>query len=196
MKFAVYLIQGVGTTKTEHFLQSSDRLEAVKRDKGSMDRWMAEMGIAITFHSSARFVIYENGRPSLVKEVMGAGSRGWQKFSVPITYLKGNDFEVANLPIRIEPHDYLMFTQDGKTVSGVALATKKAGDKWAMKFISGQDATIDPVTGAVDLKPQPRIVFHAAASSFPSDINMKDWCDKIMGKALELSSKPTSGFML
>lgn len=76
MKFAVYIKQG---NLPEEFLQSSDSLAYVKKDKATLDRWISEMGVKLVNHSQTVFTIYENGNPIFVKNYLGEGSRTWAK---------------------------------------------------------------------------------------------------------------------
>jgi hypothetical protein len=76
MKYSVYIKQG---NLPEEFLQSSDDLAKVKKDKASIERWLAEMSVAVIDHSGTVFTIYENGAPILTKRYLGEGSRVWAK---------------------------------------------------------------------------------------------------------------------
>lgn len=76
MKYSVYVQQN---GQSEQFLQSSDYLERVKKDKATVDRWLYEMGITITSHKSAVFNIYADGELIFKRPLLGEGSRSWIK---------------------------------------------------------------------------------------------------------------------
>lgn len=76
MKYSVYIQQG---KLPEEFLQSSNDLDMVKRDKSSLERWISEMSVIMVDHANTVFTIYENGAPLFKKRYLGEGSRVWTK---------------------------------------------------------------------------------------------------------------------
>ena len=61
------------------FLQSSDLLERVKKDKATINRWMFEMNFVPEQHKAVKFTIFDNGKPIFAKNLIGLGSRTWLK---------------------------------------------------------------------------------------------------------------------
>lgn len=78
MRYAVYFKQG---DSPEEFLQSSDVIENVKKDKATLTRWLYEMGVTVTNPAASTFTVYEKGVPVLKRSFLGSGSRSWVKIS-------------------------------------------------------------------------------------------------------------------
>ena len=76
MRYSVYVQEA---DLPEAFLQSSEFLERVKKDKSTLDRWLAEMGITFKNQTKVIFRIYADGKPLFYRNLVGVGSRTWVK---------------------------------------------------------------------------------------------------------------------
>lgn len=187
MKYSVYLKQGSGTLQTESFLQSSDRLEAVKRDRGQLDRWMAEMGVSVKFHNTAVYTIYEDGRPIYNRTHIGSGSKSWAKEPPPaIVFMRGPDLELARAPLKVEVGDHLVFTGGGSKIRIHSFVLRVSGGRVTLKDArSGLEYTTRVDTGSSNGL---RVLFHCTGAEFdtkPVDV----WVADITRKASDLTAK-------
>ncbi len=80
MKYAIYVKQAAN--QPEEFLQSSDDLSRVKKDKQTVERWLFEMGVTITYYETTKFTIYEDGVAVFRRNLVGDGSKTWVKIPV------------------------------------------------------------------------------------------------------------------
>jgi hypothetical protein len=76
MRYAIYVQEGDAPPV---FLQSSEFLERIKREKASLDRWMSEMSFTPKVYSKVKFTIFADGEPIFTKNLIGLGSRSWLK---------------------------------------------------------------------------------------------------------------------
>lgn len=76
MRYAVHVQEGENPPV---FLQSSDFLERIKKDKATLDRWMFEMGFVPKKYAAVKFTIFDKGEPIFTKNLVGLGSRAWVK---------------------------------------------------------------------------------------------------------------------
>jgi hypothetical protein len=192
MKFSVYLSQGQGSKRTEHFLQSSDRLEAVKRDKGSLDRWISEMGIALIHHKSAVYTIFENGQPVYTRHQLGAGSKSWVKVAPtpkPKFFLNADLELVYSLSLAVG--DHLFLSGDNTLIQSVITIHSAVGKRWRVQSSSGLDLVVNLDDGTMRLPGAGtllRVVFHASREEFKRRL-LADWLPLVLEKAQELEQK-------
>jgi hypothetical protein len=76
MRYAVHVQEGDAPPV---FLQSSEFLERLKKDKASLDRWMTEMSFTPVNFTKVKFTIFADGEPIFTKNLIGLGSRSWLK---------------------------------------------------------------------------------------------------------------------
>lgn len=82
MRYSVFVKQ---EGQDDIFLQSSVDLHKVKKPRADLNRWLSEMGVEVSNHATAKFVLTQGGKPIFERYFLGAASKSWKPLEESVT---------------------------------------------------------------------------------------------------------------